>query len=257
MKITHYLQGQPCWAELACHDLAAAQDFYCRLFGWETADMPSTRGDFCLFNLEGDDLGAMYQLPEAMAALPTHWNLYFAVDDLEACIARVSAAGGSLKMGPHTVAEAGTMAQFSDPEGAVFAVWQAHHHIGAKRMGEHGTLCWVELASRDPAGAKDFYARVFGWHTRVAAMADFDYTEWLVGEQAVGGMMEMTERWGQVPPHWMLYFTVDDCDAMLAKIAELGGSVCVPATDIPEVGRFAVVSDPQGGMFSIIALLAA
>ena len=65
-------------------------------------------------------------------------------------------------------------------------------------------------------------------------------------------MLEMTEEWEGIPPHRMIYFAVADCDAMSEKAASLGGQVCVPPTDIPNIGRFAVITDPQGAVFSIM-----
>jgi uncharacterized protein len=255
MKVSRYLQGQPCWAELATHNWRAAKTFYSELLGWGIADMAIPGGAFSMFNLGGDELGAMYQMPDAMQKdMPSHWSVYFAVEDVEATIAKVQAAGGFLIMGPHDVGDAGRMAQLTDPEGSRFAVWQARQHIGAKRTQEIGTLCWVELACRDAGKERGFYQDVFGWQTRLAAMPEVDYTEWLVADEAFGGMLEMTEAWGDAPSHWMLYFTVKDCDEVTDRALSLGGEVCMPPTNIPDVGRFATLKDPQGSLFSVIAL---
>jgi predicted enzyme related to lactoylglutathione lyase len=85
-------------------------------------------------------------------------------------------------------------------------------------------------------------------------MSGVEYTEWHIATQAVGGMMHMTEEWGEMPAHWMLYFAVEDCDEIASRASTLGAKVCVPPTDIANVGRFAVLNDPQGGVFSVIAL---
>ena len=69
-----------------------------------------------------------------------------------------------------------------------------------------------------------------------------------------GGMMEMTPEWGDIPPHWGVYFSVEDCDAAAEKVTSLGGVVHRPPADIPGTGRFAVVQDPQGGVFNIITM---
>lgn len=255
MKVQQYQQGQPCWIELATHDWDAGKAFYQALFGWGADDMPMPEGHYTMLQIEGDDIGAMYPMPEDMLALPTHWTVYFAVDDVDVTAELVKQAGGQVIAGPHSVGDAGSMALCSDPEGSRFALWQGQDHIGIKRAQEANTLCWVELACRNAAAAKTFYSKVLGYQTKLADMADFEYTEWYVGEQAVGGLMEMTAEWGDAPAHWMNYFAVDDCDAALAKAKSLGATVCVPATDIPNVGRFSVLNDPQGGFFSIISLL--
>ncbi|UAL43421.1 VOC family protein [Shewanella inventionis] len=255
MKVQQYQQGQPCWLELATHDWAAGKAFYQALFGWVADDMPMPEGHYTMLQIDGDDIGAMYPMPDNMKSLPTHWTVYFAVDDVSVSAELVKKGGGQVIAGPHAVGDAGSMALCTDPEGSRFALWQGQDHIGIKRAQEPNTLCWVELACRNSDAAKTFYGEVLGYHTKLADMADFEYTEWYVGEQAIGGMMEMTEEWGDAPSHWMNYFAVEDCDASVAKANSLGATVCVPATDIPNVGRFSVLNDPQGGFFSIISLL--
>ncbi|MPY25420.1 VOC family protein [Shewanella psychropiezotolerans] len=263
MRVNQYIQGLPCWVELASHDALAGKQFYAELFGWKTQDMPIPDGLYTMFGLspepdsEGqDDIGAAYQMPKDMSdqGVPTTWLVYFSVDSVDETIEKVKAEGGSLSMGPCDVGTAGRMAMFSDPEGARFAVWQAGDHIGARRQGEHGTLCWVELASRNPESAKRFYPNVLQWTSQTGDMPEFEYTEWLVGDKPMGGMLQMNEEWGEIPPHWMLYFAVDNCDETVAKANALGGEICVPPTDIAKVGRFAVINDPQGGFFSVITL---
>ncbi|MBO1897183.1 VOC family protein [Shewanella sp. BF02_Schw] len=257
MKVQQYQQGQPCWIELATHDWAAGKAFYQALFGWGADDMPMPEGHYTMLQIDGDDIAAMYPMPAEMEALPTHWTIYFAVDDVDATSKVVTQAGGEIIAGPHSVGDAGRMALCTDPEGCRFALWQGQDHIGIKRSQESNTLCWVELACRDTAAAKQFYSQVLGYQTQLNDVADFEYTEWYADEQAIGGMMEMTAEWGDTLAHWMSYFAVDDCDVSVTKAQTLGATVCVPATNIPNVGRFSVLNDPQGGVFSIIALFAA
>jgi len=89
---------------------------------------------------------------------------------------------------------------------------------------------------------------------KISQMGPIEYTEWQVDGQSVGGMMEMTEEWGGIPPHWMPYFQVADCAAIVEKATALGGSVKVPPTPIPNIGTFAVLGDAQQGVFSVIHL---
>jgi hypothetical protein len=254
MKITQYAQGHACWVELASHDLQGAQRFYHALFGWHSVEMPIPEGHFSLFNLDGDDLGAMYQLPATESQNPSHWRIYFAINDIDAAIADIQTAGGQLHMGPHQVGDAGVMAQVSDPEGAHFALWQAKNHIGARRQGEFNTLCWVELACKDPYKQETFYCKVFPWTTQVSDMPEIEYTEWQIDGQSIGGMMAIMPEWGDIPPHWMPYFRVANCDTFTEKAQTLGAQICIPPSDIPTVGRFAVVADTQGASFAVISL---
>ena len=120
-------------------------------------------------------------------------------------------------------------------------------------MPEINTFCWNELNTKDAAACKKFYGAVFGWTAQDQPFGPMTYTIFNKGEQQVAGMLQMTAEWAGVKPHWMPYIAVEDCDACAKSIAENGGKVCVPPTDI-SVGRFAVVEDPNGGFFSIIRL---
>ena len=146
---------------------------------------------------------------------------------------------------------AGRMAIFQDPTGAFFCVWQAREHIGATIVNEPGAFCWNELATKDTSRAIEFYTKLFGWRANVQ---DVQYTIFMNGENMAGGMLEMKPEWGDVPPNWMVYFAVDVCDASAEKAKDLGGQILNPPTDIPEVGRFSMLQDPQGAAFSIIKL---
>jgi predicted enzyme related to lactoylglutathione lyase len=82
-----------------------------------------------------------------------------------------------------------------------------------------------------------------------------DYVVCRAGDHTAGGMMMMPAQAQGVPPHWGAYITVDDVDAAAAKATELGGRIIVPPTDIPKVGRFSTLQDPQGAVFSVIKYL--
>jgi predicted enzyme related to lactoylglutathione lyase len=147
------------------------------------------------------------------------------------------------------------MAVFQDPAGAFLGVWQADRHAGAELVNEPGAFCWNELATRDPDRAGDFYAKVFGWEPhRADDSGGMDYTEFRVGGESIAGMMPMADRYpAGMPPHWMVYFAVGDCDAAVARATDLGATVFVPPQDVP-VGRFAIMADPQQAAFAVIAL---
>ncbi len=124
-------------------------------------------------------------------------------------------------------------------------------------MLKHGQFCWQELATDDLEGAKKFYSEMFGWNIKAGGGADapMEYSEFQLGDDyPMGGMYQKPPEM-PAPPHWISYVSVDDVDASAAKAAELGGSVVVPPTDIPNVGRFAVIKDPSGAAFSIVKLM--
>lgn len=117
----------------------------------------------------------------------------------------------------------------------------------------HGTHCWFELTTPDAPAAEAFYAAVTGWVPRDAGMPGMRYT--LVGpaDHAIGGIMALTDEMkaGGARPGWTGYVAVADVDAAAAKVRSLGGNVYMPGTDIPGVGRFAIVADPQGAVFAL------
>ena len=155
------------------------------------------------------------------------------------------------------VMEAGRMAVIADPQGAVFCVWQPKLHPGAQIVNEPGALVWNELAVRDTGPEPAFYEALFGWTADTAPMGGAEYTTWKLGDQPVGGMVQMNDQWpAEMPPHWMTYFAVADTDATCTRAIELGGAVHVPPADIEGVGRFAVIGDPQGAVFSVLTMAA-
>ena len=119
---------------------------------------------------------------------------------------------------------------------------------------KHGQFSWNELLTTDPAAATKFYTQLFGWTTQEWPTPDFIYTVVKVSgaDMGQGGIMPIPPHAQGMPPAWISYVTVDDVDAS-AKLAEkLGGKIMVGPQDIPEVGRFAVLNDPQGASIAII-----
>jgi predicted enzyme related to lactoylglutathione lyase len=118
-----------------------------------------------------------------------------------------------------------------------------------------GRFCWYDLATTDPESAVKFYKDVVGWGTMDWQNPEDGetYTMWTSGETPLGGVMPLPDEAKQngAPPHWMVYVFTPEIDATLEQAKELGASVAVPPTKIPTVGQFAVLSDPQGAMFSV------
>ncbi len=256
---TEYRPGTFCWPELATTDPQGAIAFYGELLGWGTRDMPmGGEGSYYMWRLKDKDIGAMYQLMDEQIkqGVPPNWMGYVSVEKVEDTLEKINANDGTVLMGPYDIGDAGRMAVIQDPQGAVFALWQGLEHKGAQLVNEQGTLCWNELATKDAKAAEEFYCNVFGWTAKTEHMEMGAYTTFMNGEAMAGGLMQMTEEWGDIPPHWMIYFTVKNTDAHCEKVKQLGGTVCVEPFDIPDIGRFAVVNDPQGAVFSIIDLIA-
>ncbi len=248
MKITEPQLGAPCWAELGTTDIAAAATFYGTLLGWTPGEPDPDAGGYTMMNLGADPVAAA--TPLYQEGQPVAWTVSIAVADVDATVAKATSAGGVVLAEPMDVFDLGRFAVLADPTGAVLSLWQARAFAGAARLNETGALCWIELRTRGTGAARAFYTEVFGW-----TVTEGDgYTQFGVGGQDFGGMMAMGEDFPDgIPPHWALYFGVDDVDASAAKATELGGIVHVPGTDLPGTGRFAVLTDPQGGAFAIYA----
>jgi len=146
------------------------------------------------------------------------------------------------------------MAVCQDPTTATFSLWQPKKQIGAEVINEVDTMCWNELITKDAAKAGAFYKSVFGWTEEKVPMPLGAYTIFKQGEAQAGGMMQATPEMGLTQPYWLIYYAVDDCDRRVAKAQQLGGKVMLKPTDIPNIGRFSVLTDPQGAYFAIIAM---
>ncbi|HEX6499399.1 MAG TPA: VOC family protein [Micromonosporaceae bacterium] len=253
MRVNQYLPGTPSWTDLGTPDLHASRQFYQALFGWEprVSTEPEAAG-YTIFHRDGLSVAGVGALMSAQQ--PPAWVTYIATDSAKECASRVEAAGGTVLLPPLDVLKSGRMAMFADPTGAAFGVWEPLEFLGADVVDEPGAMSWNELATRSAARAKEFYPRVFGWEARDSDTGGSRYTEWLLEGRPVAGMMEMTGQWpADLPSHWMVYFAVDDCDTTVSKVEDLGGTVPMRTKDIPQ-GRFAVLADPQGAVFSVIQM---
>ena len=252
-EFSSHAPGTFCWPELSTTDQKGAVAFYRALLGWDVTDQPiGPTETYSMFTLRGLEVAAAYTMrsEERQHGAPPHWNSYVSVANADESAKRAQELGGKVLAPAFDVMDAGRMAMLQDPTGAVFAVWHAKRHNGAKILREPGALAWTELLTNDTAAAETFYTPLFGWNAKVSP----EYTEFAVGSTPHAGMMKLDPKWGDVPPHWMPYFQVDDCDATAANATGSGGRVNVPPSDIPNVGRFAILADPQGARFAVITI---
>ena len=252
---TTYAPGTFCWPELATSAQAAAETFYTTLFGWTTKFSPmGPDSHYTIFLKDGKDVAAGSQINADMATMgvPPNWLSYVSVASVDESVAKAASLGGKLVAGPFDVMEHGRMAVLSDPTGAAFALWQAYGHPGATLLDAPGALVWTELGTNDVKKAAAFYGGLLGWTTEIMKMGDFEYTLWKRGAASAGGMYPITPDMGEVPPNWMPYFGVTDCDGTVAHAIKLGGALVMGPRDIPGTGRIAVLKDPQGAFFAIL-----
>jgi len=255
-NIDKHPAGAFCWIELGTTDQAAAKSFYGSLFGWNPNDMPMGPNDYyTIFRMEGRDCAAAYTLnPERMPGVPPHWMLYIAVNSADDAAARAAQLGGNVLAQPFDVFDAGRMAVVQDPAGAAFSLWQAKNSQGIGIAGVDGTLCWADLMTADAGRARQFYADLLGWEIAASQHDPSGYLHIKNGEAFIGGIPPAGLQPG-VPPHWLLYILTSNCDASVEKAKSLGARVYYGPATMENVGRWAVVADPQGAVFAIFQAL--
>jgi len=252
--INKHPAGSFCWIELATTDQKAAKDFYSSLFGWSPEDSPIGPSEFyTIFKLEGRDAAAGYTLREDQRAhgVPPNWMIYITVDSADQAATKAKQLGATMVMPPFDVMDLGRMAVIQDPTGAHFCVWQAAKNTGIGIAGVSGSLCWADLSTPDPKRAGDFYSALFGWQIMADEKDKSGYLHIKNGEHFIGGIPPAAHRPPGIPPHWLAYFWVDDVDASAAKAKQMGANLSVAPMTIENVGRMAVIADPQGAVFAI------
>ncbi|QKV92146.1 VOC family protein [Streptomyces sp. NA02950] len=248
---TRRTPGTPCWTSLMVHDLAATQDFYHAVFGWEFTPGPQQLGAYVRAVQGARPVAGLGELPPERH-LPVAWMTYLASDDTNETAEMIRACGGTVAVGPLDADEAGRMLLAADPEGAVFGVWQEVHQPETPAGGAPGTPVWHELMTRSATGVAKFYQMVFGYQPEPTGPGDSGgHTLRLDGQpvcaiQSVGRALPRDRG-----PHWMTHFAVADVDEAVGRVAASGGQVVRPPSEGP-AGRSATVTDPEGADFTVV-----
>ncbi|MFI9111903.1 VOC family protein [Streptomyces venezuelae] len=250
---TQFTKGSPCWIDLGSPDTEAAAAFYTGVFGWEFRSAGPDAGGYGFFQQDGKTVAALGPLTEEGAR--SAWTVYFHTPDADDTAKAAETAGATVRLAPFDVMDAGRMAALTDPHGAQFALWQPGTTKGLDRTSSPHTLVWVELHTGDPAAAVAFYRTVLGWRSaemdapgmkyQVLSTADGDQQD-----ASFGGVAELQDQ--AEGPRWIVYFDVTDADAIVKAAQGNGGSVLMPAADIPDVGRIAWLADPFGAPFAVL-----
>lgn len=253
MPIRHtYEPGRPCWVDLGTSDPAAARSFYGELFGWAAdVDPRPEAGGYAQFTHGGHSVAGVG--PIFTEGMPPSWTTYIATSDADATAGLIEASGGTVHQPPFDVLDAGRMAVFSGPDGAIAGVWQARRHTGAAFVTEPGGWNWSQLLTRNKEAAIAFYGAVFDWRLR----EDPNWGEYIaLGDDGgeIGGATQMGDEFPpDVPPHWEVCFLVDDADAFVERAQKLGGTALGPVEDVVMGGRRASIADPQGASFTVMS----
>jgi hypothetical protein len=249
-------QGEFAWTDLHARDLDAQTAFYEGLFGWSHSDVPLDDGGvYRVFSLDGHTVTAAHQMAPALmeSGVPSSWNVYIAVDDVDAQLARAVELGGQIAMPAMDVMGVARTGAIVDPTGAPVFLWHNTKPDAAAVYGEPGTRSWNELATRDPEKAGDFFSKLIGWDVTRMDQSVEPYWQVSVDGQGQGGIMPMPEMVPpQVPSFWLDYFATADVAASVAKAKELGASVSAEPTKVGDMLIFAVLDDPAGATFALL-----
>ncbi|MFD7443875.1 VOC family protein [Streptomyces sp. NPDC059909] len=248
---TDFRTGSPIWIDLGSPDTDVSAAFYGSVFGWQLVSPGPDAGGYGFFQKDGKTVGALGPLTEE-GAEPA-WTTYFRSDDIQATARDVVAGGGAVRVAPMNVG-AGWLAQFTDPQGAQFAVLQSGE--GLEKTSEDNTLVWVELHVGEPEAAIRFYRGLFGWRSEEMQAPGMTYRVLSIkdGDQQEGsfGGVAPLQAPQQEDARWVPYFAVADADATVTAVQENGGAVLMPAEDVPDVGRIAWLADPGRAVFAVL-----
>lgn len=252
--ITGTLTNRPVWFDLSTSNLEAAKALYGELFGWTFVDSGPEMGHYTMAFRNGQPAAAIAPKMPGQEQAPTVWTVYLGVSDADATAAAIVAHGGSMMVPPMDVPGNGRMAIALDRGGAAFGLWQAGGFAGARVEGEHGSMCWAEVASPEPANAA-FYEAVFGLTAHKLDAPGVDY--WTLHqagvEEAVAGAMLMSGAgWEGVPAHWLAYFSVANLDDANAIWQKHGGKI-IRGPMPSAYGRIMIVQDPQGAVLAYMS----
>ncbi|XUL88295.1 VOC family protein [Streptomyces galilaeus] len=251
---TDFITGSPNWLDLGSPDTDAAAAFYGAVLGWQFVSAGPDTGGYGFFQVDGKTVAALGPLTEEGAR--SAWMIHFNTEDITATVQAVTAGGGTVRMEPMDVMGEGMLAQATDPQGAQFALWQPGRTAGLELTSAPNTLLWVELHASAPEADIAFYQGLFGWRSQNMQAPGMTYRvlSTSAGDQqdaSFGGVAPLNPGEGE-QPRWVPYFHSTDVDATINSARSNGGSVLMPAADVPEVGRIAWLADPFGAAFALL-----
>lgn len=244
--------GTLCWADVLVRDVPRAAAFYAEVLGWHVPARDRDEAGYRVAKLGGKAVAGIGRQPVEGEEMTPAWTVYLGVHDPAETTARAEAAGGQVGSEPDQDRGFGRAAVLVDPAGASVGIWEIGSHSGAELVGEPGAMCWTETMSRDYEASKSFYENVFGWQLQEIGDGGFRYSVARLGEDFVGGVGAIADDApADTASHWTVYFAVEDCDATVARVPELGGGVPRAPQDSP-YGRMALLAGPEGETFAIL-----
>ncbi|MFS0738407.1 VOC family protein [Sphingomonas sp. 1P06PA] len=250
--------GTPIWYELLSAEPDRAKRFYEAVVGWTIHPADPGGMDYRMIDAGGGAfVGGLagHQPGQSPPQIDPGWHFYVGVDDVDATVARIATAGGSVRIPAFDLPGVGRMAYVADPQGNPFYVMRGastESSTAWDRTGM-GKCNWNELTTTDQAAGNDFYANVFGWSFPGSMpMGDMgDYIFVAVGDETIGATMRQGSP--EQPAGWLFYFRAPDIDVAADTVRTEGGTVHAGPMDVPGGDRIIVASDPMGAPFGIVA----
>jgi predicted enzyme related to lactoylglutathione lyase len=256
-------QGDFIWYELLTDDADAAQAFYGEVLGWQVTDSGVANMDYRILQATDPDSGEVNPVAGLMQITPEMqdggarplWLGYIAVDDVDASVGRIVAAGGNLRMPATDIPDVGRIAMVTDPQGTPFYVMRGSSEDTSLAFAfdrpRVGHCAWNELSTTDPEAAKRFYFEEFGWQKDDEMdMGEMGAYEFLRHGGIIGALMRKPDNLPQ--SLWQYYFRVADIDQAAAKITAAGGQVLYGPEQVPGGDHIIQGMDPQGTAFSLV-----
>jgi predicted enzyme related to lactoylglutathione lyase len=248
-------RGRFGWYDLLTTDRDRAAAFYGELFGWTFAEREYEGfGTYLMISAGGTAIGGMVPLKPG-GPIPSHWSAYVSHPDPDAACEQAKALGGKVIAPGTDIPGVGRFAAVSEGSGAYLMPLRFDGEQPPEQEGPPpaGHFCWQELLADDVERARDFYAAIFGWETGSMDMGPMGtYHTFRRADAEVAGLMKRPPDM-PAPPAWLYYVHVEDVDASFARAGELGATTCVEPSDIPGIGRYAVLVDPTGAAFAVFA----
>lgn len=250
--MSEHLFGKVVWYELRTRQPARAREFYAELVGWSVRESPTPGGEgsYVMFAAGERTLAGISPLREDEAGTPPSWLPYVSVEDVDATAARAEAGGGRVLVPPMDVFGMLRLTVIADPQGGVIAAMRSAESDPPDEDQGPGGFVWTEYFSPDVPASLAFYRAVFGWDVQEMAMPAGTYHVLVSCGKPRAGLMAAPTP--EVPPSWLPYVGVADVDATVALATARGAEVCSPPMDIPEIGRFAVLADPEGAVIAVM-----
>ncbi len=247
MSESKYTPGRFVWRELTTPDVAASRAFYSELLGWKITKASAVPGMDYWECAAGDrTVAGMFEMK--MEGMPPFWGGYVSVPSVDSAVDAVKQGGGGVLHGPMDIPNVGRVATVRDPQGAVFNVFtDARGDTVRTGLPSLGEFCWEQLNTVDVAGAKAFYPAVTGWQVYpFGAMEVFG-----VSPDMQGGVASFMATPPGVPSHWLTYVLAGPLTDANARAKRLGAKVMMERIDVPTVGAFSVIQDPQGAIIAL------